>query len=178
MEVKWIFAMLSTFFLLSTYFGYFIADLFPEFAKKQIESIQEFLEDFASTKTSPFSIFLLILLNNALKSFIAMLLGIFFGIVPLLFLFINGVVIGILAKIIGEKIGLPVFLLLILPHGIIEIPAVILACSYGFWLGIEFLKNRKGILVKIKYTVNRFLKIVLPMLTIAALIETALIILT
>ncbi|MDI9609939.1 MAG: stage II sporulation protein M [Archaeoglobaceae archaeon] len=178
MEVRLIFVMLSAFFLFSAYFGYLIADLFPELAKKEIESIQEFLKDFASNKNSPVLIFLLILVNNSVKSFIAMLLGIFFGVIPLLFLFINGIVIGILAKIVGEKIGLGVFLLLLLPHGILEIPAVILACSYGFWLGIEFLKDRKTIRGKLKYSINRFLKVVLPMLIIAAFVETALIILT
>ncbi|MDK2795597.1 MAG: stage sporulation protein [Archaeoglobaceae archaeon] len=177
MELKWIFAMLSAVFLLSVYFGYFLAEMFPDVAQEQIKSLEEFLKDL-TLESSPFSIFALILINNSIKSFIAMILGIFFGIVPLFFLFANGLIIGFFAKLIGEKIGLFHFLLLLLPHGILEIPAVILACSYGFWLGIEFAKSRKNIAEKLSFAIGRYLKIVLPMLIIAAMIETTLIVLT
>jgi len=176
-ELRWIFAMLSAVFLLSVYLGYFLAAIFPEFAQSQIESLKEQLGDIIS-EPNPFFTFALILVNNSVKSFFAMLLGVFFGIVPVLFLFANGVIIGFFAKLVGEKIGFITFLLLLLPHGILEIPAVILACSYGFWLGIEFAKSREKIAEKIKFAIGRFLRIVFPMLLIAAAIESTLIALT
>lgn len=168
--------MLSTVFLLSICFGYFLAEVFPELANEQVKWMGEYLKDL--TTENPIVLFALILANNAVKSFVAMLLGIFFGIVPILFLFANGIVIGFFAKLVGEKIGFGLFLLLLLPHGILEIPALILACSYGFWLGIEFAKSRKGILEKARFAVNRYTRIVFPMFTVAAMIETSLIALT
>lgn len=177
MKIKWIFGMLCAVFLLSVYFGYFLAEMFPDVAQEQIGSLERLLKDLTS-ESEPFSIFALILINNSIKSFIAMVLGIFFGIIPLLFLFTNGMIIGFFAKLIGEKIGFALFLLLLLPHGIIEIPAVILACSYGFWLGIEFAKSRKNITEKLRFAIGRFFRIVFPMLIIAAMIETALIVST
>ncbi|MEM1578614.1 MAG: stage II sporulation protein M [Archaeoglobaceae archaeon] len=178
MRVRIAFAALALLFVGSCYFGYFLAEAFPEVAKKEIENIRDLLQNVSPRNLPPLLIFLIILINNSVKSFFAMILGIFFGIVPILFLFFNGIIIGFFAKLIGEKIGILVFILLLLPHGIIEIPAVILACTYGFILGIEFVRDRKNIKKHLANAIWNYLRFVLPMLVVAAFIETALISIT
>lgn len=176
MEVGRIFVALSVLFLLSCYFGYLLADIYPEYARREIEIMKEFLKNFSSRDIHPFTIFSIIVLNNSIKSFVAMVLGILLGVAPILFVMINGTIIGIFANVFGEEIGTMSFVLKILPHGILEIPAVILASSYGVWLGIEFVRDRKNIDKHLRFATNKFVKIVLPMLIIAAMIETYLIV--
>ncbi|MEM4702477.1 MAG: stage II sporulation protein M, partial [Archaeoglobaceae archaeon] len=166
--LKLIYSLLTFLFLISCYLGYYLAETYPEVTKREMKNLEEFFRSFAQAKLSFIEIFALIFINNSVKSFFAMLLGIFFGIVPVLFLFLNGLIIGLFAKFIGEKIGLLKFILLLLPHGILEIPAVILACSYGFQLGVEFARNRKGIVKHVKKAVKNFFKFVIPMLLVAA----------
>jgi stage II sporulation protein M len=174
--LKLIFALLSILFLGSCYLGYFLAEAYPDLAKKEMEDLREFFRTFVSRDISPLEIFLIIFLNNSIKSFFAMILGVFFGIVPVLFIFLNGLIIGFFAKFLGEEMGILKFVFLLLPHGILEIPAVILACSYGVQLGISLIKDRKGLGKKIKVSVIKFFKIVVPMLFVAAAVETLLIV--
>ncbi|MCS7119423.1 MAG: stage II sporulation protein M [Archaeoglobaceae archaeon] len=173
--IRIVFVLLLILFFGSCYLGYFLAETFPEAAKREIENLRDLLSSFTDDKLSLLEIFLLIFLNNTIKSFFAMLLGIFFGIVPIIFIFLNGLIIGFFAKFVSEEVGMITFILLILPHGIIEIPAVILACSYGFWLGIEFVRDRKNILKHLVKAISNFAKLVLPMLFVAAVIESLLI---
>ncbi len=174
-EIRNIFILLSTLFILSCCFGYFLAGLYPDFAKKEIEIIKNLLRNITAEDVPPLAIFAIILLNNTIKSFGAMILGIFLGIIPVLFIAINGAIIGIFAKVFGEEIGAFTFLMKILPHGVIEIPAIILASSYGVWLGLQFLRDRRNIDKHLRYATSRFLKVVFPMLIVAAAIETTLI---
>ncbi|MCS7144094.1 MAG: stage II sporulation protein M [Archaeoglobaceae archaeon] len=178
MEVGKIFVALSALFLLSCYFGYLLADLYPEFARREIEILKEFLKSITSEEISPVAIFIIIILNNSIKSFVAMVLGVLLGIVPILFVITNGLIIGVFANVFGEEIGTFSFILKIIPHGILEIPAIILASSYGVWLGIEFLRDRKNIDKHMRYATGQFVKIVLPMLIVAAVIEAMLMTLT
>ncbi len=124
----------------------------------------------------PWSIFLLIALNNSIKALFIMLLGILWGIIPILFIILNGYAVGIVISVAMVKTGLIPIILGIFPHGILEIPVILLAAGYGVWLGEMFskkLKNRKIILSwYIKNTIDKFIKIILPILIIAALIET------
>ncbi|MCX8172114.1 MAG: stage II sporulation protein M [Archaeoglobaceae archaeon] len=175
MEIRNIFITLSILFVLSCFIGYYMVEFFPKFIKKEIEMLREFFKKFVSETPSPLSIFVLILLNNSIKSFVAMVLGVLLGIVPVLFVVTNGIIVGVFANVIGNEIGLTSFILKIIPHGIIEIPAIILASSYGVWLGIKFIRDRKNIDKHMRYASGKFVRIVLPMLIIAALIETSLI---
>jgi len=105
-----------------------------------------------------------------------MLLGILWGIIPVLFILLNGYAVGIVISVAILETGLIPIILGILPHGILEIPAILLAAGYGIWLGEMFakkLKNREIILsLYIKNTIDKFIKIIFPTLIIAALVET------
>ncbi len=165
---------LALLFIISGIFGFITAQQFPVEAGLAIEQAVgelSFIEEMG-----PWSIFLLIALNNSVKALFMMLMGILWGIVPVLFILLNGYAIGIVVSVAILETGLIPIILGVLPHGILEIPAILLAAGYGVWLGEMFskkLKNRKIILsLYIKNTIDKFIKVILPILIIAALIET------
>jgi len=165
---------LSLLFIISAVFGFITAQQFPfetGVAVKQAAEELSFIKEMNS-----WNIFLLIALNNSIKALFMMLMGILWGIIPVLFILINGYAVGIIISVAIIEMGLIPIILGIFPHGILEIPAILLAAGYGVWLGEMFskkLKNRKIILsLYVKNTIDKFIKVILPILIIAALVET------
>jgi len=153
--------------------GFFFAKENKELAEKTIEQLFsqfEFVRDM-----NPASIFLIIFLNNSAKALMAMLAGFLFGIFPIFFVILNGYLIGLVAYVKGKEMGFDVVALTLIPHGVLEIPAIIFACSYGVWLGKQFWRAMNGEIVfrnAVIHALRKYLKIVLPMLLIAAIVET------
>jgi len=85
------------------------------------------------------SMMIFIFFNNAIKSVMVIFLGAFFGIFPVFFLAINGMLIGYILKLsIDGQMAISLFDLVVktlLPHGILEIPALIIVAAYGLRLG-------------------------------------------
>lgn len=137
---------------------------------------QELSAFFASVKTfSPPAVLLFIILNNALKAFLTILLGFFFGLIPILFISGNGYFLGLLISLTRSRMTTGEIVLRILPHGLFEIPAFILAGAFGLWLGIKFIRKlRYGEEFKpfLSFSLKKYCMIVLPLLLISALIET------
>ena len=152
--------------------GYLTAEQNPAEAAKIVNELFAGF-DFLNN-TNPLLLFLFIFANNAIKTLFAILLGFFFGIAPLFFIIANAFVIGMVISIVGNDIGVFKILIGIIPHGIIEIPASILASAYGLWLGIKFYKKIKKEDSFKKYLIfalKKYFKIIIPMLLGAALIE-------
>jgi stage II sporulation protein M len=166
-------AILFAIFMLSSYAG-FIAG--KESQEEIIKALEKFFQGFRDILSlDPILIMLIIFANNALKSLAAMLGGFFFGIYPVLFIASNGYLVGVIFAIKAPEVGFERVLIAILPHGVIEIPAVIIACSYGIWLGVRFyhaLFGGEEFLPYLKKAINVYVKIIMPMLFIAAVIET------
>ncbi len=113
-----------------------------------------------------------IFFNNIQASFFAIFIGIGFGIFPLITAIINGYVVGFVSRYAVNQQG--IFILWkLLPHGIFEIPAIILSIGIGFKLGLELFKPFKK--MKFKYNfieaMRFFAFVVFPLLLIAAVIE-------
>jgi len=166
--------LLALVFIASMVGGFYHAHSDVKAAKYKLKvTFQEF--DFVK-KASPLVIFVFIFLNNSIKAVLATAAGIFFGIFPLSFIAINGYLIGLVVYVKGLELGFGRVLLYLLPHGILEIPAILLACSYGMWLGERFVKKLRGERVNLKndfrYAILKCLKNVVPVLLIAAAIET------
>ncbi|NIO16660.1 MAG: hypothetical protein GTN70_06625 [Deltaproteobacteria bacterium] len=124
---------------------------------------------------APPAILTLIFLNNALKSLITILLGFFFGLIPILFISGNGYLLGVLVSLAGTRLGFGEVALRILPHALFEVPAFILAGSLGLWLGLRFFRKvryREEFRPYLSLSLKKFFRIVVPLLLIAALIET------
>ena len=166
--------ILSVLFLFMVLSGYEFALENPELANELINSLFSQFE--FTIKLPHYLLFLLIFLNNSIKSFLAVVLGIVFAIPPLFFIVSNGALLGIVIGAKSSEVGLAKVLLLIIPHGVIEIPALILSASYGVEVGLAAIKKLLGRDVDVSEVlvekIKKYFKVVLPMLLVAALIET------
>lgn len=152
--------------------GYSTSIRFP---KESAELVEGFFGSLKFTvEMSDFSIFLFILLNNSIKAFLIILLGFFFSIVPLIFIYTNGELIGLVFGVFAREHGFGKIMWSVLPHGVLEIPAIILAGSYGIWLGVCFFRKiayRDPFGEKFFFAMKKYFKIILPMILAAAVIE-------
>lgn len=115
---------------------------------QQLEAIAELAQQLDQSDNPTMSYILFIFFNNAIKSLFIMYLGAFLGLVPLFFLVFNGMIIGYLLNRTAELQGAGTVMEMIfkglLPHGIIEIPAIIIAGAYGMRFGVLVLKLMKS----------------------------------
>ncbi|MBU1136004.1 MAG: stage II sporulation protein M [Nanoarchaeota archaeon] len=151
----------------------FIGFLFPVFF---IDFIKEFVKDLLELTKGMgfFRLLIFILQNNIMTSFFGMIFGLFFGIIPLILCCLNGYVLGFISRAAVELSGFSV-LLKLFPHGIFEIPALILSLGLGLKLGMFiFTKNLKKekLIYDLKNSVRVFLFVIIPLLVIAGIIET------
>jgi len=100
-----------------------------------------------------------------------------FGATTLFTLTFNGIILGSAVKTTAEQIGLAGTLLMILPHGIFEIPGIIIAGAAGFKIPYELLRYALGRKEEIisEEDAKEFFKLVaisIVLIFIAALIES------
>lgn len=169
------FVLLSIFlFIFATSVGYSFAKNYTKEVKEFLEQIQKVLEPIEKMEEA--EQILLIFLNNSLTGFLTILLGVLFGLFPLIVLFANGQLLGILIYLSRETLPVSKFLLSLLPHGIIEIPVLIICGAMGLKMGKIFadkIFKREGKIKKeIGLALNFFSKILLPLLFLAAVVET------
>ncbi len=163
-------AVLTLIFFLSVYVGYTYAKLEPGLE----EGLRQFFENFRGFLSNPLILMLIIFANNAVKALIAMLAGFYFGIFPVVFVALNGYIVGAVISLREPEIGTLGVVMAILPHGVLEIPAIILACAYGMWLGYRFYRalfNGEEFKPYVLQALKVYVKIILPVLFVAAVIE-------
>jgi len=124
----------------------------------------------------PIGIMLVIFLNNAVKCLFDIVLGAGFGIVPILFLGWNGIILGLVAIQAFREQGILYVLAALLPHGIIEIPMVLISSGLGLRLGYSMYNSIRGEKIDMRFelvqSLRLFWRIIMPLLFLAALIET------
>ena len=166
-------------FLLGSISGFYI---FKILLNNNPEIIDTFLKEFQDMfgplkEMTSLELFYTIFFVNTRTSFLIMILGVFVGFFPFMSLWGNGTVLGLLyGKFIAEGGNSLVFLMGILPHGVIEIPAILIAASQGFRIGKEviFPPSGKSRSEALRINIRKGLKlfaIIIPLLLIAALIE-------
>jgi stage II sporulation protein M len=178
-------------FLVSAIYSYFNADTL---IKTLVSSpaYQQILEIVKNTKQNPqFSqVFITLFLNNIQASFIMLASGLLFGFLPFIGVITNGVLLGITLNQAALKTGqdpLTIFVKYILPHGILELPAFILAVAMGLRLRLSvfrtftsFLRNqREKSIMEWKALLKRLPAYcigIIVLLLFAAIIESALIV--
>nr|WP_302578548.1 stage II sporulation protein M [Methanobrevibacter arboriphilus] len=135
-ENKFIILFSTLLFVIPMLFGYFFASYISEAMNPVINSFRERVQqgDIQLTHDSIF-------FNNVYVGIILYCGAITFGLLTASVLISNGVFIGYFAT----KMPLYSFLLLTLPHGIFEIPAIIIAGSSGFIMFKFLLEFFKGI---------------------------------
>ncbi|WP_246188208.1 stage II sporulation protein M [Paenibacillus tengchongensis] len=149
----------------------------------QLEGLSTIAGELRESANPQWSFFWFIFMNNSIKSVLIIYLGALFGVLPAFFLLINGAVIGYLIHLSLLQ-GQDLFELIIkglLPHGVIEIPALLIACALGLQFGGTVAarlfsantrdETSRSLTAMLKRTVTGSLWVVVMML-IAAVIES------
>lgn len=165
----WSVVLTLSLFVGSVYAGYQSA------ASEASKALSESLRTSLSPLRDLGSLLLLfiIFLNNSIKALIVILLGIVPLIFSATFIILNGFLLGLVVNQTTAARGLGFTLVALLPHGILELAAVLLSAALGLQIGFAVLGGKKGRLgQQYKNSLILYLKFVLPALFLAAVIET------
>lgn len=139
-ESKNYFLLVSCLFVVGFIMGYFLIDSNSNLMKVSLEKIGKVANEINERDSVVFTI-ITIFKNNLLIAFLMIVLGLFLGVYPAFAIFMNGLIIGAYIEMIYAKIQSISFILLgMIPHGIFEIPAIIVAAGFGIRLGFLLVK--------------------------------------
>ncbi|MBN1899405.1 MAG: stage II sporulation protein M [Spirochaetes bacterium] len=172
---------LGIYFVVATA-GYFLVLRNPDLVPQYMGWLKKSYSDLVLFRSNKLFLFTYILLTNLRASFFAVLLGLIpFLIAPVIFLIVNGFMLGFImaaAQMEGMPMGYTL-LTRILPHGIIELPALFYSISLGMYLSAEITKKldpgRRQDSVSLKMLMleisQSYFLIIIPLLVLAAFIE-------
>ena len=162
-------------FLVLVVLAYIAGRLFPDIPVTVIGAFNEVVAGSGIVQEDG-SFDVLALFGNNLR---AMVLSILYGFIPFLYLpalsmGVNAAIIGMLAAMMQERWLL--FAAGILPHGIFELPALVLSLAAGLCLcqniNHYIRKNEKGVMKPLMLNLLRVIcLLVLPLLVVAAVME-------
>ncbi|KAF5414109.1 MAG: hypothetical protein C5S48_09870 [Candidatus Methanogaster sp.] len=167
--------LVTAIFIVSMVSGYLYANSNPYESARIMQELSGELGWI--TDLDPVLILFAIFLNNAVKSFLVIVLGVLV-IVPIIFIVLNGYILGIVMCESAHTEGLLCVAAAILPHGIIELPMVLLSAALGTRVGAMVLLRINGkitteeILSTLKWSISFYFRWILPLLFVAAVIET------
>ncbi len=148
--------------------------------KQMIEMFQSIVGNYRELAGG--ALFFNILVQNVMASIFVLISGVFAGIIPAFAIGSNGFGLGVLYRQAAEVSGFPKAALKVLPYGVFEIPALLIAASYGLWLGVMVIRRWRGrgkgsphLRSYVEHAFRRYFAVVFPLLIVAATIETALI---
>ena len=159
-------------------FGFVIGSMvvhrFPQMVDNFESSLAGFISVFRGLPKAQLA--LAIFINNTLKTFAVILLGAILGVIPGCFLLLNGAVLGMVLSLSGQLRGHWVTLLSLLPHGILELPAVFLGTAIGLMMGASlarklFAKSAYKFGAELRHALKFFCTVIVPLLFVAALVE-------
>ncbi|MCX9084469.1 MAG: stage II sporulation protein M [Candidatus Methanoperedens sp.] len=124
----------------------------------------------------PVGIMFVIFLNNAVKSLFSIVLGAGFGIIPVIFIGGNGLLLGLVVNQVSSEQGILFILAALLPHGIFEIPMVLISSGMGLRLGYLMYSSVMGketdMRKELMQSLRIYMRIIMPLLFVSAVIET------
>jgi stage II sporulation protein M len=133
------------------------------------------LQPLTSTGNVSVLLFLIIFINNAVKALGLALSGILLGLPSVLFVGLNGFLLGGLGSALESVHGWTYAIASFAPHGVIEIPVILLAAALGLTVGMESLKwlmrRESRVKSQLSDSLKVYLRWILPGLAIAAIIE-------
>lgn len=130
-------------FLIGGVLGWISTGALQEIMIQQISGIKEISEQLQQGDNVQWNFFTFIFWNNATKAVLVIFAGALAGVIPIIFLVINGGILGFLLHLSWQQ-GLSMYDVIVkglLPHGIIEIPAIIIACAFGLKFGVLIIKS-------------------------------------
>lgn len=145
----------------------------PDISGEALEEVGEFLGPLG--ELSSLGLFLVIFVNNAVKALGAVVFGIFFGLAPLFFILFNGFILGVLISGLESEAGYGLIAASLAPHGVIEVPILLLATALGLAVGSQSLRWFAGRESAVRSWLGQGLRVyvrwVVPGLLLAAAIE-------
>jgi len=155
-----------------------LANALPEEVERLSRQLTEFpdVRTFRETISAPF-----LFLNNTRAVFLIFLAGLFsFSVLGVLIYMVN---IGLIGGLFGlfELLGIqavPLFLAGVLPHGILEIPALMVGSAAMLYFGVALVTPQTGksigevIIELLADWTKIFIGLVIPLLAVASVIET------
>jgi stage II sporulation protein M len=156
-------------FFFSLVMGYYLG----EGISQQI--FEELLGRFPDpTEIGIIDLFGFLIVNNLSFFLIFMLLGLLFSVPSIFYVVINGFVIGIVVNSVIAELGLAYVIIGLLPHGIIEIPSLLLSMAVGMSLGYQVInrvRGRSGLGEELRIALSLYMWRIAPLLIFAAVIE-------
>ncbi|MDD1728020.1 MAG: stage II sporulation protein M [Methanospirillum sp.] len=153
--------------------GFFTSQADPAFGESLMNLFKEMITNDIMTDTPPL-LAVQLFLNNLESCVLLFLGGAIFGVITLLVLSFNGIIIGGILEIVRDKTDIVVMLGSIIPHGIFELPAVLVSSTLGMMLGRAVMLELTGqgdAAARAYYLGTLFVKYVVPFIAIAACIE-------
>lgn len=145
----------------------------PEQSEQILQELVGFFEPLVDV--GPFSLVGFIFVNNAVKTLLVILLGVILGLPSLLFVLVNGYVIGIMTAVVQSELGYGVLIASLAPHGVLEIPAMLLASGLGVQVGhavlLRFTEQRHEVRNVLECGLKIYARWILPALLVASVIE-------
>jgi len=158
--------LFASFFMI----GYFVGELLQFSILEEIGEVFQWVAEL-----NPLIMMFFIFLNNSVKSFFAILLGFIFAIAPILFVTINGLLLGMVVFDAIREGGTVFVLSAILPHGIVEIPIFLLSVAIGLRMGVQTVLKLDGKDVKLRFELKKairfFVLYILPLFLLSAFLE-------
>src|SRR3989344_187431 len=153
--------------------GYFVPPT-PEIQEMIMEFLRDLIEKTQNLNQGELTAY--IFWNNLQSAFTGLFFGIVLGFFSVIATMINGYVVGYVSKLAVGVEG-PSVLWQLVPHGIFELPAVLVSLGLGLKLGSFIFQEKKIESLKhfLWMSFLVFVLIVLPLLIIAAIIEGGLI---
>ncbi|WP_232462872.1 stage II sporulation protein M [Thermococcus sp. P6] len=164
-------------FLVTSLIGYLFALKNPELTAGVVNEIaREIVRKIGPVSNYGFEMFLKIFLNNSRVALLMFISGLFFGLGPWFIMATNGFAVGLVVGFSHYSKGLSLvrLLLALLPHGIIEIPAIALAGVSGILWYREAVKGGTAEKRFIRGTERaiKLLGLSILLLLVAAAVET------
>jgi stage II sporulation protein M len=122
-------------------------------------------------------IFFFIIFNNVTKSFFWMILGVLGGLPPMFFAVLNGFFIGHFSYNVALDYSLGFIAAALIPHGVIEIPTILLSSAMGMGLGYAFINRLRGqgsLRAEFGKALLLYITKIIPLLILAAVLEVTL----
>ena len=118
-----------------------------------------------------------IFVHNAEIDSATVLLGCLLGFFPALVIVVNGILVSIVVVSAGAKAGILSVILVLLPHGIIEIPTQLISVGLGIKYGMQMIRKclgakDVGLVRETLLNIGACIGVIIPLLFIAAFIET------
>ena len=133
------------------------------------------LEPLASTGNLSLILLFIIFINNAIKALLLLFLGVLLGLPSMLFIGLNAFILGGLGSALESVNGWRYAVASFVPHGVIEIPVILLAAALSLTIGMEsarwLVRKESRVKSQLSDGLRVYVRWILPGLAIAAIVE-------